>query len=137
MTRSKRGYHDIGGDLAGPVCKDEFPFSDWQKLSEAIRGALEAKNRTVSLDEIRRVFETFGEDLYSTLGFYERRAEALTRLLDEKGIVSASDVKLRMETLADARGQVVDHSAKTLARRKTARKARPSITPGANSKRKP
>ncbi len=109
-----RGYHDIGGGIAGPVCKDEFPFADWQKLSEAIRGAMEAKNRSVSLDEIRRVFETFGEDLYSTLGFYERRAEALTILLDEKGIVSSSDVKARMAEIATSRGQVVDHAARTV-----------------------
>jgi hypothetical protein len=109
MTTVERGYHDIGGGVAGPICKDEYPFTDWQKLSEAIRGALEARNKTVSLDEIRRVFETFGEDLYSTLGFYERRAEALTQLLDEKGIVSATDVKSRMDAIASARGQTVDH----------------------------
>lgn len=114
MTERLRGYHDIGGMAAGAVCKDEYPFADWQKLSEAIRGALEAKNRTVSLDEIRRVFETFGEDLYSTLGFYERRAEALTRLLDEKGIVSADEVRARMDALAAARGQTVDHAALTV-----------------------
>jgi hypothetical protein len=111
---AERGYHDIGGGTGGPVCKDEFPFADWQKLSESIRGALEAKNRSVSLDEIRRVFETFGEDLYSTLGFYERRAEALTFLLDEKNIVSSGDVKARMEAIAASRGQVVDHAAKTV-----------------------
>ena len=109
-----RGYHDIGGGTGGPVCKDEFPFADWQKLSEAIRGALEAKNRSVSLDEIRRVFETFGEDLYSTLGFYERRAEALTYLLNEKGIIPTEDVLARMEKIAADRGQVVDHAAKTV-----------------------
>lgn len=111
-----RGYHDIGGGTGGTVCKDEFPFADWQKLSEAIRGALEARNRIVSLDEIRRVFETFGEYLYSTLGFYERRAEALTYLLDEKGIVSAQDVMTRMEEIAASRQQVVDHDAKTVTR---------------------
>jgi hypothetical protein len=115
MTTRYRGYHDIGGMEAGAVCKDEYPFSDWQKLSEAIRGALEARNRTVSLDEIRRVFETFGEDLYSALGFYERRAEALTRLLDEKAIVAEAEVKARMDEIAAARGQRVDHAAKTVA----------------------
>ncbi len=114
MTTRHRGYHDIGGMAAGSVCKDEFPFADWQKRSEAIRGALEAKDRSVSLDEIRRVFETFGADLYGTLGFYERRAEALTRLLDEKGIVPAAEVRARMEEIAAMRRQTVDHAAKTV-----------------------
>lgn len=124
MKKIKRGYHDIGGGIAGPVCKDEYAFADWQKLSEAIRGALEAKHRTVSLDEIRRVFETFGEDLYSTLGFYERRAEALTFLLDEKHVVPAADVKARMDAIAASRGLVVDHAARTVTPKKAARPRR-------------
>lgn len=105
-----RGYHDIGGLPAGPVACVERPFDDWQKLSEAIRGALEQKNRTVSLDEIRRVFESFGEHLYETLGFYERRAEALTVLLAEKDVVTRAEVENRMETIAAMRGQRVDHA---------------------------
>lgn len=109
-----RGYHDIGGLPAGPVVCVERPFDDWQKLSEAIRGALEQKNRTVSLDEIRRVFESFGEDLYETLGFYERRAEALTILLAEKEIVTVDEVRARMEAIAGSRGQVVDHAARSV-----------------------
>lgn len=107
-----RGYHDIGGLPGGPVACVERPFDDWQKLSEAIRGALEQKNRTVSLDEIRRVFESFGDDLYETLGFYERRAEALTILLAEKDIVTRAEVCARMDEIAAMRGQRVDHTAK-------------------------
>ena len=110
-----RGYHDIGGRPAGPVIRDEKPFEDWQKLSEAIRGALEQNHKLVSLDEIRRVFESFGEPLYETLGFYERRAEALSVLLDEKGVVGMAALHARMEAIAAARGQRVDHAAKTLA----------------------
>lgn len=110
-----RGYHDIGGLPGGPVQCVERPFEDWQKLSEAIRGALEQKNRTVSLDEIRRVFESFGEELYETLGFYERRAEALTILLAEKGIVSVAEVRDRMDAIAALRGQRVDHAARNVA----------------------
>ncbi|MEP9352431.1 hypothetical protein ABLE93_02405 [Xanthobacter sp. KR7-65] len=109
-----RGYHDIGGRPAGPVARDEYAFADWQKLSEALRGALEAKGRLVSLDEIRRVFESFGEGLYNTLGFYERRAEALTVLLDEKGIVPRAAVLARMDAIAATECRAVDHVAKSV-----------------------
>lgn len=109
-----RGYHDIGGLPGGPVMCVERPFEDWQKLSEAIRGALERKDRTVSLDEIRRVFESFGENLYETLGFYERRAEALTILLAEKGVLSVDEVRARMDSIAASRGQRVDHARKSV-----------------------
>jgi hypothetical protein len=108
------GYHDIGGQPAGAVERQEFPFKPWHKQSEALRGLLEAKGRLVSLDEIRRVFETFGKPLYESLGFYERRAEALTRLLDEKGLVAAREVRARMDALAAARGLVVDHDARSV-----------------------
>lgn len=115
-TPPYRGYHDIGGLPGGPVTCAERPFDDWQKLSEAIRGALEQKNRTVSLDEIRRVFESFGDQLYESLGFYERRAEALTILLSEKGVVSIEEVQARMDALGVIRGMRVDHANKRVER---------------------
>ena len=32
-----RGYHDIGGDKAGPVPQVELPWTEWEKRVEAIR----------------------------------------------------------------------------------------------------
>jgi hypothetical protein len=109
-----RGYHDIGGLPGGPVIQDEHLFEGWQALSESIRGALTARGHNVTLDELRRSFESFGVDLYKKLGFYERRTEALCRLLAEKGFFSVEEVHARMEQLAAARGQAVDHAAKTV-----------------------
>lgn len=109
-----RGYHDIGGRPGGPVVQDEKPFEDWQKLAEAIRNALDQKHRMIALDEVRRAFESFGEPLYESLGFYERRVEALALLLEEKGVLSTADIRARMDALAAGRGQRVDHAAKTV-----------------------
>jgi len=109
-----RGYHDIGGLPGGPVRPDEYPFEEWQLLSEAIRNALDQKNRMVSIDEIRRVFEGFGKELYETLGFYERRAEALAVLLEEKDVITRAELTARMDAIAEARGQVVNHAARSV-----------------------
>jgi nitrile hydratase subunit beta len=109
-----RGYHDLGGRPAGPVAREEHPFAEWQKLSEAIRGALDAKGRLVTLDEVRRAFESFGSQLYDTLGFYERRVEALAMLLDEKGLLSRTDIETRMNAIARAEGRTVDHAARAI-----------------------
>lgn len=109
-----RGYHDIGGLPGGPVVQDERPFEDWQKLSEAIRNALDQKHQMVSLDELRRMFESFGKPLYERLGFYERRAEALAQLLDEKGVIGRAELQARMDAIAGSRGQLVDHVAKAV-----------------------
>ncbi len=114
MSDFRRGYHDIGGRPAGPVEKTTHPFQPWQKTGEAIRVALELKSRLVSLDELRRGFESFGPELYSTLGFYERRAEALTALLDEKGVMSRGEIGARMEKIAAGRGQSVDFASRTV-----------------------
>lgn len=114
MSNVLRGYHDIGGRPAGPIEKTTYPFQPWQKTGEAIRVALELKSRLVSLDELRRGFESFGAELYSTLGFYERRAEALAVLLDEKGVLARSEIIARMEEIAANRGQSIDFAARTV-----------------------
>jgi len=44
--------------------------------------------RIVSLDEMRRGFESFGEDKYKALSFYRRRLEAMTDILIEKQVIS-------------------------------------------------
>lgn len=95
---SERHYHDIGGEPAGPVVRDERPLQHWEWETEAIRGILEKKSRLVSLDEIRRCFETFGYDKYGR-GFYERRTEALAMLLVEKGVLTRAEIEARMEAI--------------------------------------
>lgn len=116
MTESPRyrGYHDVGGLPGGPIDLNEYPFEDWQKLSEAVRALLDQKHGLVSLDELRRAFETFGRAQYEHLGFYERRAEALTYLLVEKNVVTLEDIMCRMDKIAASRGYVVDRLNQTV-----------------------
>lgn len=111
---SPRGYHDIGGDPAGPVEKREVPPADWAILSEALRNAMHRRHGNVALDELRRTFETMGKELYAHLGFYERRAEALARMLEEKGVLTRASIEARMDAIAAFRGQRVDHAERTL-----------------------
>lgn len=116
MSDVLRGYHDVGGRPAGPVERTVHPFLPWQKVSEAMRVALDTKSQLVTLDELRRCFESFGEDLYNTLGFYERRAEALTVLLDEKGLISRADIQDRMLAMAMAQGISVNFATRSIER---------------------
>lgn len=111
---SPRGYHDIGGEPAGPVEKRENTPADWAILAEALRNAMHRRHGNISLDELRRTFETMGKALYGHLGFYERRTEALARMLEEKGVLTRAEIEARMEDIARARGQVVDHAARVI-----------------------
>ena len=88
-----RGYHDIGGDNAGSIPKEELPFLHWEKQTEAIRNLLgDGTRRIVSLDEMRRGFESFGEDRYRKYSFYRRRLEAMIDILVEKGVIDQQEL---------------------------------------------
>lgn len=87
-----RGYHDIGGDKAGEVPKTELPWLHWEKQTESIRNLLgDGTRRIVSLDEMRRGFESFGADRYKQYSFYRRRLEAMLDILIEKGVLSRAE----------------------------------------------
>lgn len=93
-----RGYHDIGGDDAGPVPKEELPWLHWEKQVEAIRNLLgDGTRRIVALDEMRRGFESFGEDKYKALSFYRRRLEAMTDILIEKNIITQDELDVAIK----------------------------------------
>lgn len=95
-----RGYHDIGGDEAGKIPIVELPWLHWEKQVEAIRNLLgDGTRRMMSLDELRRGFESFGEDRYKALSFYRRRLEAMIDILIEKGVFSRADIDEEFERL--------------------------------------
>ena len=89
-----RGYHDIGGDPAGEVPKTELPWLYWEKQVEAIRNLLgDGVRRLLSLDELRRGFESFGEEKYKSLSFYRRRLDAMIDILVEKGVFTREELE--------------------------------------------
>ena len=97
-VKGPKGYHDVGGDQAGDIPMIELPWLHWEKQVEAIRGLLgDGTRRIVSLDEVRRGFESFGVEKYNTLSFYRRRMEAMTDILIEKGIVSRAELDAAIE----------------------------------------
>ena len=96
--KGPKGYHDVGGDAAGTIPIMELPWLHWEKQVEAIRGLIgDGTRRVVSLDEVRRGFESFGVEKYNSLSFYRRRLEAMTDILIEKGIVSRTELDRAIE----------------------------------------
>ena len=91
-----KGYHDIGGSPAGPVPRLEPDWIEWEKRVEAIRNLLgDSTRRLVSLDEMRRGFESFGLERYRSLSFYRRRLEAMVDILVEKGVLETGELEAR------------------------------------------
>jgi hypothetical protein len=90
---SPRGYHDIGGDEAGEIPKMELPWMHWEKQTEAVRNLLgDGTRRIISLDEMRRGFESFGADKYKSYSFYRRRLEAMVDILIEKQVITRDEL---------------------------------------------
>jgi nitrile hydratase subunit beta len=95
-----RGYHDIGGDEAGAIPIVELPWLQWEKQVEAIRNLLgDGTRRMMSLDELRRGFESFGEDKYQKWSFYRRRLEAVVDILIEKGVFTREEFDKEAESV--------------------------------------
>ncbi|MFY0609917.1 MAG: nitrile hydratase subunit beta [Hyphomicrobiaceae bacterium] len=88
-----RGYHDVGGKTAGPIPMEELPWMHWEKQTEALRNLLgDGTRRMVSLDELRRGFESFGADKYAKHSFYRRRLEAMIDVLIEKRVITRKEL---------------------------------------------
>ena len=87
------GVHDMGGSPGGPIDRGQHEVEDWERLADAINGALGAKGLQ-STDELRRAIESL-ED-YRDLSYYERWVAATEKLLVEKGVLSSNEIDERV-----------------------------------------
>ena len=86
------GVHDIGGAPGGPIDRSQHEVEDWERLADAINGALGAKGLQ-STDELRRSIESLEE--YRELSYYERWVAATEKLLIEKDVLSSDEIDER------------------------------------------
>ena len=86
------GAHDIGGSPGGPIDRGQHEVEDWERLADAINGALGAKGLQTT-DQHRRAIESL-ED-YRELSYYERWVAATEKLLVEKGVLSSEEIDER------------------------------------------
>ena len=82
----------MGGSPAGPVDRDQHDVEDWERLADAVNGALEGRGLQ-STDQLRRAIESL--ENYRDLSYYERWTAAIERLLVEKGVLSSDEIDKR------------------------------------------
>ncbi|MFQ6552804.1 ScnB-like protein [Aestuariibius insulae] len=97
-----KSWHDMGGDIAGPVPKDDHDFALWEKRVDALL-VLCAGKGIFTVDGLRRAIEDLPPDAFETMTYYERWISSVNRNLIEAGIYSPADLALRMEKIS-ARG---------------------------------
>lgn len=93
----QRRVNDIGGLKTGPIDRNAVETQYWEAQADAIRRAL--GNGVVSLDEQRRATEEMDESTYERLAFFERRLEAMVRILVEKNVIDRDSLEKRIARL--------------------------------------
>ncbi len=92
-----RAPQDIGGLPGGPVDTETQAATFWEKRVDAINVLLsDDKRRIISRDERRLAIESLGEEVYQTLGYFERWTAAMARLLLQKGILSQDEIDAKI-----------------------------------------
>ena len=84
--------HDMGGSPEGSIDRSQHEVEDWERLADAITGALGAKGLQ-STDQHRRAIESLEE--YQDLAYYERWVAATEKLLVEKEILTRDEIDER------------------------------------------
>ncbi len=94
------GIHDMGGKHGfGPVVREENepPFhADWEPHVVAISEATRGKG-VMNIDEFRHGIERMGAAYYLESSYYEHWLDGISRVLVEKGVITAADLDARVE----------------------------------------
>jgi hypothetical protein len=98
-TFDGRRWHDMGGDLAGPVPTDQHDFALWEKRVDALM-VLCAGKGLFTVDGLRRVLEDMGADAFETMTYYERWVASVNQNLIEAGSYSTAELANRMDAVA-------------------------------------
>lgn len=102
-----RRHHDMGGQPAGPILRDEHQLEPWEKRVDAILRVLLSK-KLLTLDELRRGIEELGPGAYDELSYFERWIASIANLLVEKGLLSVHELG---EAIAAAQGRHAEAAA--------------------------
>jgi len=90
-----KGYHDMGGEPAGPVSRGEKELALWEKRVEAMHVLLSRRGMLIT-DESRRALETLGADVYLGSTYAERRIMATANNLILKGVITVDELASKL-----------------------------------------
>ena len=100
-----KGYHDMGGEPAGPIDRGDKALALWEKRVEAMLVLLRAKGILVT-DESRRSLESLGADVYLNATYAERRIMAAANNLILKGVITVEDLASKLAEIDKRKEQL-------------------------------
>ena len=103
MSRSeellKHLPNDIGGQAAGPIQRVDHDLAPWEKRCHALADVLDF-HKIINTEEKRRGVESLGSELIGKLTYYERWIAAFANILFQRGILTPTELALKMEEVA-------------------------------------
>jgi hypothetical protein len=100
-----RAYHDLGGEPAGPIDKDEHELQLWEKRVEALLILL-TRRKLSRTDENRRGLESLGSETYFAATYAERRMLSISNNLIHKGVITVEELAAKMAEIESREGQL-------------------------------
>jgi hypothetical protein len=92
-----RTVQDIGGLALGPIDRSEHDLALWEKRTDAMLILLrDNKRRVLSVDAHRRMIESYAEQEYDRITYYEKWIRAVRNLLVEQEVLTREEVEARM-----------------------------------------
>lgn len=95
------GPHDVGGQQAGPVDRQEHDTAYWEWQIDAMIRLAMSSGLFTDFAELRDGIERLEPDDYERLSYYERWAKSLAYTLVDKGVINAADLEARIADIRE------------------------------------
>ena len=90
-----RRWHDMGGEIAGPIPDASRDFALWEKRVDALMIICSIKGH-FTVDGLRRVLEDMPPSSFEEMSYYERWIASIAQNLIEDGVFSTSELGQRI-----------------------------------------
>jgi nitrile hydratase subunit beta len=100
-----KGYHDMGGEPAGPIDTANHELALWEKRVEAMLALLRTKGIQVT-DESRRALESLGANVYLNSTYAEKRIMAAANNLILKGVITVEELAHKLAEVEKRKDQL-------------------------------
>lgn len=90
-----RRWHDMGGDVAGPIPAVDYDFSLWEKRVDALMIICASKGH-FTVDGLRRVLEDMPPASFDEMSYYERWIASIAQNLIEDGVFTTAELGRRI-----------------------------------------
>jgi hypothetical protein len=95
--KMERGVHDRGGwPTDAPIDRSEHELEDWELLTDALVGVLNARG-VMGDDQLRRGIESMPFADYERASYYERWLYSVESILTDKGVLAPGELDRRLD----------------------------------------